>query len=167
MFDELSTLGLPQWMIIIAAILWILKTVDLLDPILNFIKRKQDRKDKLTEIELEEKEKQSDFRRKLTLDSETEKKLKSLKEAYSDSYLLEQYTENYAELLNQLGKRQDFVETEVNDNLKILPQILNILIETRNNQEKVVIVRLGELFTQLDVLDRHLTDIERRIKNGR
>jgi len=148
----IKELGLPGWVLTVAGILLILNQLKILDPIVVGVKsffesqeKKAERRE-LHRIEMEKSKAKNEG-------------MEELRSQYSSSWLMEQVTQNSADALAQLGSYQEYVQREVSKKLDIVVELGMRLTKIEKDTEEIR-VSLRELYTQLDVLDRHIYEIK-------
>lgn len=141
---------LPSWVIIFAAIIWILKQVGFLNWISQWLKFKQDvEKDKLEHIQ--------DIEQKKSVSAAELSRMGNLKQNYIESWLLEQLTTNTAEAMSQVEEANDFIRSAVNEKLDLVVennQNILLMLKEMENLKKT----LGFINSELDVVNRRLED---------
>ena len=148
----LKDLGIPGWIITIGGALWILSQLKILDPVILGIR---------SFFETEQKRQERREAHKLKLESEKVKgeTLEELRSQYSASWLMEQVTQNSSDALSQLGSYQEYVQGELSKKLDIVVE-LGVKFTSLSKDIEEIRIRLGEIYTQLDVIDRHLYELK-------
>jgi hypothetical protein len=159
---QLQELGLPAWVLIFAAILWILSTLGILQSINKAASR-------LFEFTSKRIEDAQENKQQISLTETETRKLSTLREDYKSNWLMEQVTTNQSESLVQLGEANSFIRDNVDKKLDTIEGGV-----TENKQDtKLINQRLDNIdrniakfYSELDITNRHLEELKELVKNA-
>lgn len=160
---QLKELGIAPWILTAAAILWILSTLGILQAINNAGYQLY----QLVSSRITDNQEHS---QNIQLTEAQSKKLASLRDEYSQNYLMEQVSVNHAESQVQLGdanqfireryvKLEDEIKGELSKNAINLEQIkedIENMMNTFDKQQK-------SIFIELDIINRNLEEFKENV----
>lgn len=163
LLKQLQEMGFPPWFVISTGVIVVLAMFGLVNPIGYGIS-------KFSAYIAKRVETIQKSRYQIELTEVQTKKLSTLRDDYSQNYLMEQVTINHAEAQVQLGESNNFIREaykRLEDNIeKGVTQntldIQSIKTELENMNEKI-----NQFFTELDIANRHYEELKELLRNGR